>query len=660
MSRGGLIASAGATLLGLALGAVAITAALAAGWDLALFVSSYLLTNLVTGVGFLLCGSLLVAFRPRNPVGAVLAVTGLGQLTSAVGAAVASYAVQEGWPEVAARFAITLAVSGWVFGLGGLFGLALLLFPDGRLPSRSPLWRAAAAAILLGVAAQLVVSVTNSTPTIPPFPPLVPVFAFGLRYPEWFTNVVGIPSTIGTLVAIAALVVRYVRGDERTRRQLLWLILAVGLMVVVNVQRWVTGNGPIILLLSSVLLPVAITIAILRHRLLDIRLVLNRAVLYGLAIAVVVAVYAALVALASRAVPDDADRSVAIVAAIVVALAFSPLRSMLERVVGRAFYGARADPATTATRIGAELHPGDDVASALEQLRGTLRLPWLELTVDGETVAAGAVERGEDEAPQASMPLSAGDAGLRIGLRAGERRLHDDDRRTLALTATPIALLVRAHRLGEELRDARTATVEAREHERAALHRELHDGLGPLLAGTAFRIDAARELMRDAPDASDALLAASAEEVRHALDEVRRVVYGLRPLELEEDGVWASLERRARGPARLPVELTLPAEPPALTPAMETAVYRIVGEALANAQRHSTGSGVRVRIVCDDVALKVAIEDDGHAAADWTPGVGIRSLRDRVDELGGSVQLGPMPSGWRVDVALPYSRASAR
>ncbi|CAN5314024.1 hypothetical protein BH10ACT7_BH10ACT7_14090 [soil metagenome] len=645
-SRGPLSATLCA-VVGLLLAVSAIAAGIAAGADWNAFVESYLLTNVVVGIGFLASGVVIRWHRPANPVGLILIACGFGHLVSAIGAPAAQIGVEWGWPEIISRIFITLLVGAWHWGLGGFFPVALLLFPDGHLPSRrwAPvLWFMIAATVI-----PFLLDVTNATPTTGDVM-LVPILSFGWEVPEVVTTVASIAPSLSILLAIVALIVRYVRGDDTMRRQLLWLILAVVAMLAINAQRWFTGNGPVLLLLTFVLIPIAIAIAIVRYRLLDIRVVLSRTLLYGALIAIIIALYAGLVAGVSLLVPPDADRIVAIGAALVVAFAFAPLRVLLQRLVGRAFYGTRSDPALTAARIGSRIgSEAGDVEAILDQARQALRMPRLELIVDGENRASV----GPLGDHTVDLPLGGDtEATLRVTLRTGDIRLHDDDRRTLELVGTPLALLVRSLALADQLRAARASTVEARERERAVLHRDLHDGLGPTLTSAAYRTDAALNLLESEPASARDALTQAGTDVRAALAEVRRVVYGLRPLELEERGLWGSLRHRASQPGRLAVRLSIPDPPPELSPAAEVAAYRIINEALANAERHSSGTNVTVEFSAGS-SLGISVVDDGRAPETWREGVGIRSIRDRAEELDGHSEVGPVDSGWRVAVELP-------
>ena len=252
--------------------------------------------------------------------------------------------------------------------------------------------------------------------------------------------------------------------------------------------------------------------------------------------------------------------------------------------------------------------------------------------------------------------------GARVGtlivrLRRGEHRLHDSDRHTLELISTPLAVALHATALREQVQHARTATVEAGAAERVRLQRELHDGLGPALTSVTFQADAASNLIRRDADAAERLLQDVRAELRLALDDLRRVVYGLRPIELATLGLLGAARERAGAMSRddrrrLGVEVVAPERLPALSPAVELAAYRIVTEALTNVVRHSDATACVVTLSAEEDLL-VCVRDNGHAPASWRSGVGLLSITERAEELGGSAWAKPGDGGWEVVARLP-------
>jgi two-component system NarL family sensor kinase len=557
------------------------------------------------------------------------------------------------------RILTTFSTGAWQCGIGLFFSLALLLFPDGHLSSRR--WALVAWLIVLSGAFQAVTGVLSDGSSFSDSPEATSILSIGLELSESVVLIAGIASDAAYLLVIGALVWRFIRGDERTRRQVMWLILALLIILALNLERLLTGDGPILLLLSAVLIPIALAIAIVRYQLFDIRVVLSRTLLYGLTIALVIAIYIGVVAGLTLLVPSNAQRSVSIAAAIVVAFLFAPLRSLVQRIINRAFYGTRSDPARTASRIGEGLRHDDDLPGVLEQTRSALRLPWISLRGEpgGNDIATAGTP---EESPSAELPLSYRDeqvGTLIIGLRRGERGLHEADRRTLELIATPLAVALHATALSDQVQQARTATVEAAAAERVRLQRELHDGVGPILTSAAFQADAASNLIHTDPAGAERLLDEIRSELRSAIDDVRRVVYGLRPIELDNAGLVGAIRQRLAGlpaaePGQINVEMELPDQLPALSPAVELAAYRIASEAINNALTHSAGRRCLVKITANGT-LAVTVRDDGKPPTSWTPGVGLRSILERAEELGGTAAAGPSATGdgWEVRARLP-------
>ena len=188
-----------------------------------------------------------------------------------------------------------------------------------------------------------------------------------------------------------------------------------------------------------------------------------------------------------------------------------------------------------------------------------------------------------------------------MGLRPGDLTLSRDDEHVLALTAPLLAQTLRAQALAAEVRESRGQTVAALEEERRRLRRDLHDGLGPRLSGIAFTSDAARNLLRTDPTEAERLLRDLRAETVTAIEEIRQLVYAMRPPALDELGLVPALRQQASGLRRsdgtpLTVTLTAPADLPALPAAVEVAAYRIVMEALANVARHTSATSADVRI----------------------------------------------------------------
>jgi two-component system NarL family sensor kinase len=557
------------------------------------------------------CGLLLARQRPRNPIGWLLLAGALTHVVTAVSLPIGNATGQHAW---------WLWVALWL-------PLALLLFPTGRLPG--PWWQVLVWVLVLAA---------------PPF-----VIGWPAAQLAW---------TAPGVAVLASLVVRYRRGDEVLRRQLLWLVLAL-IGNAIAFLPWLMRIGPELLLVMPALLPGAIAVAILRYRLLDIRLAVSRALLYFLLIVGVIALYSGLGLTLGRPLDLRTHLGAAALLAVVVAILFNPVRVRLQRVLDRALYGTRRDPVRALSHLSARLdaEPGslDDLLTAV---RDALQLPYAAFRLQGREVAASGSAAGLLEV----IPLAASGAAsgeLVIGARPGQSRLATQDMHVLTVLAIPLGVALRATMLSEELQQSRERIVAAREEERRRLRRDLHDGLGPTLSGVAYATDAARNLARSDPDTAVDLLVRLRGDIGDAIVEIRRLVEGLRPPALDELGLVGALHREAarlsyqEGGRPLTVSVDAPPDMPELPAAVEVAAYRISAEALNNAAKHSGAEHVQVRITVGD-DLHIQVQDDGLAGPNgWSAGVGMASMAERAAEVGGRCEARPGPEGGNVEAVLP-------
>jgi signal transduction histidine kinase len=410
----------------------------------------------------------------------------------------------------------------------------------------------------------------------------------------------------------------------------------------------------------------AIGIAVLRYRLYEIDVLLSRTVLYGLLTAGVAAVYLAVVTVA-EVVFGRSGRGLAVqvVATAMAAAALFPLRDRVQRRVDRLFYGDRGVPYEALARLGRRVEESAGTESALDSVVKTiadsLRLPYaaLELRLGDEWRQAAAY--GEPPSEVTAFPLISQRetvGRLLVGTRSRGERLGPDDERLLADLARQAGPATHAVALRRALDASRAGLVTTREEERRRLRRDLHDGLGPTLAGLTLGLDTARARSAGQPELQE-LLGRLKAETQRAVTDVRRIVYGLRPPALDEFGLVGSLcEEVARlqheAPA-LMVTLDAPDENLADLPAaVEVACYRIVTEALTNVTRHAHATRCSVRIHRNH-GLDVDVRDDGVGLPEgWRTGVGIASMRERVTELGGTLAIEPcLPHGTRITARLP-------
>ena len=360
--------------------------------------------------------------------------------------------------------------------------------------------------------------------------------------------------------------------------------------------------------------------------------------------------YAAVVAWLGTALTIEGSPLVSFVAAAVIAVLFQPLRGRLQRVANRMTYGSRDDPqravSSLASRLDDALTPGEALPALVSSVREAMRSPYASITApDGTELAASGMP--PTPAGLVVVPLTRhGEVlgALHLAPRAPGEEYDSRDRHLLGELTSLAASAVEAIRLREQtarlatdLQGSRERLVAAREEERRRLRRDLHDGLGPMLAGQVMKIESARDLVRDQPQRADMMLGDALEGMVDAVAEVRRVAHDLRPPALDELGLAGAVRRLADGLAahRLDVQITVD-DLPSLPAAVEVAAYYIVGEALTNVARHSGAGSAVVALRVLGGELKVSVRDDGCGPGTATPaGVGTESMRERARELGG-------------------------
>jgi signal transduction histidine kinase len=624
------------------------------------------ITNAINGFALALAGWPIAAYRPRNPIGWLLLGGGCLYVSSATGYALLENATRADASNPFWRILATLTFATWAPALTFCLPVALLLFPEGRLPGRG--WRMLVGVAVVGTA----VFVAGGLAGVPE-----PAQARGIdgylgpdafRMMAW-TYPIGAASVLITVgAALAALIIRFRRAPQQLRRQLSWPLLALLLVFVAYVADPFLGDSIFSLLVTSAI-PISITLAIFRRQLFDIQLVFSRSLVYVLLTAGIIGAYLALVTLFALFFGARGTLGPSVLATIVIAAAFNPVRVFLQRIVDRAIYGARQDPVRAMAEVGARLGQvgtptGAGLDAVLEALCNVMHFPSASITVRGTQVAS----YGEPSPDQHLTPLENGEdrlGDLIVGLRAGESRLASSDIRVLALLAAPIAVALRANLLAGDLLESRERVITGREEERRRLRRDLHDGLGPVLTGVVLNAEAALRLVDSEPRRSGELLAELRDQTTAALDDIRRLVYELRPPALDSLGLVGALHeyamvlsRRADGE---PLETIVDAPEPLaeLPAAVEVAAYRIATEALTNVTRHSSASTATIRLHIAGSGLHVSVHDDGvNIGGGWQPGVGLTSIRERAAELGGSCSIRHDRTGGRVDVFLPLAKSA--
>jgi signal transduction histidine kinase len=618
-------------------------------------------------------GAVVASRRPRNPV---------GWLCLALGLLVA--AVEAGWEYTARAFEVAPGGASLPLGLPVAwishvlnpllpvpFVLMLLLFPEGQLPSRR--WRP----VVWAVAAGGCLTALSGA-----FDPIIGVgFETDLSNPAGigalggfagFVDAAWFPAlAVLLLLSIISVVSRWrgVRGAER--QQLKWLAYVgavVGTAVLCGIASAVASGTsyPTVLFFGvgifgvTVAVPLAIGTAVLRYRLYDVDFIINRTLVYGALTAAIIGTYVLVVGYLGATFRTGGNLAISLIATGIVAVLFQPMRDRLQRAANRLMYGERDDPYAVLSRLGrrleATLAPEATLEAIVETVAEALKLPYVGVTLRrGETFETAA-QHGEPVEEPLVLPLTYGPetvGQLVLAPRGPGESFTKSDLRLLEDLARQIGIAAHAVRLTADLQRSRERLVTAREEERRRLRRDLHDGVGPQLAALTLKLETARRKLAADPDA-DALLSALGDRTRAAVADIRRAVYALRPPALDEFGLVPVLRETAAqyGPG---IRVEAPENLPPLPAAVEVAVYRIAGEAITNVVRHAEARTCVVRITLDEGALRLEVSDDGVGIArDRGAGVGLRSMRERADELGGACTVEPgVGGGTRVSARLP-------
>jgi signal transduction histidine kinase len=238
----------------------------------------------------------------------------------------------------------------------------------------------------------------------------------------------------------------------------------------------------------------------------------------------------------------------------------------------------------------------------------------------------------------------------------GRSHLEETASQALASVADQVAPVVAALGLDEQLLRSREQLVTAREEERSRLSRELHDNVGPTLAGIRLQLEAARGAL-PADFSGAELMDRAVHGIQGALATLRRVVHDLRPPELDTLGLPGALRELAlflSGPT-LRVDTTLPGDVSVLSKPVEVAAYRIVAEALTNVVRHAQASRAEISLELGAGQLVIQVSDDGIGVQpdSSSHGMGMRFMAQRAEEIAGQFSYESGSTGTAVRAILP-------
>jgi signal transduction histidine kinase len=636
-------------------------------------------------------GALVLARQRRNAVGWILLAT-----SSAAGAAfLASEYANHG------TFADPGSLPGmawawwvgdfmWVFLLALPTTFLLLLFPDGRVPSRR--WRPVLWTVTFFVAGATVIFALD------------PMTYAGRRY----ENPLGVDVIrplarfmdgpgyflllVLAVVCAASVVQRFRHADPQQRQQIKWFAFAVvilvlyfvldGVITALNLPRgfWFDTVGAVIAFGS---LPAGLGIAILRHRLFDIDVVINRTVLFGILAAFITAIYVGIVIGIGSLVGGRGNLFLSIVATAVVAVAFQPIRARARHFANRFVYGKRATPYEVLSTFSDQLGEGystEDILPRIARIIGEATgaertAVWVHVgdhfrpsaTWPEADAARSPIRSDADGMPkfpddERAFPVRhQGELLGALSVTTSRREpLNETQERLLANLAGQAGLVLRNVRLIEELRASRQRLVAAQDQERRRLERNIHDGAQQQLVALAVKIRLARTMTGRNVEKAQGLLDELQGETQEALENLRDLARGIYPPLLADKGLAVALEAQAR---KVPFPVQVEPNGVGRYPAeAEATAYFCVLEALQNAAKYADASSATVRLGHENGHLVFTVTDDGRGfdTASTPRGSGLQNMADRLEAIGGAVEVASAPGrGTTITGRIPVGTGAA-
>ncbi len=407
----------------------------------------------------------------------------------------------------------------------------------------------------------------------------------------------------------------------------------------------------VLLMLGVAAVPVSIAVAVLRHGLFDVEALLHQAVVWSTVLAALACCYAVVLVLVGRVLTSAVGVGATLLATVAVVAALPSVRDVATRLADRLVYGVRRDPVAAMDAVMdcvAAASAGDLPGVVVGVLGERLRLRDVELELDGPRGRRSVARRGSPGAD--AVVVEVGTIGrLLVG---PPDDLSPSDRRLLPAIARSLAAELRGARPALELQQSRESLVLAREEERRQLQRDLHDGVGPRLAGLGLGLDTVAAMLP--ADVDGALAAIERLRARNAaaLEEVRRVARGLGPPSLERGELDAALRLLAADVAGDSVRLDVDPVADSLPAAVQVGLFHVAAEAMGNAVRHGHARCVAVSLRGDGPDVVLQVSDDGPGLAASVPaGTGMGSMRRRCADLGGSLAVSAGTGGGTVVVA---------
>lgn len=576
--------------------------------------------------------------------------------------------------------------SGWI-ALGVVYFPNLLAtFPNGRV--LSPRWRwlwittAASAAMLMVHAIGPLFALDTRVNPIRLLSADTALFVFNLGILMWGVSLVA---------SVAALVARFIRSEGEERLQLKWVAVgAVFALIALGVGNLMQEGdfpdavaGAVAVVPIFLILPVILIITVFRHRLYDVDVVINKSVMVAILATAITGIYAGVIyGVGAILGGDEISFDLQVMAAVLVAMAFHPIRRRAQQFANRLVYGHRATPYEVLARFShrAAETPDEQVLRRIPRLvvDGVGAVESTLWVMDGDRFVAaaswpesvdrapirGGVDAFVDEGADASLSIrNSGDllGGISL-IKARGESMTPADQQLLADLASGLGVVMRNNALTTELREQVTAlaasrdrVVAAADEARRALERDLDSGPQQRLVAVKVMLGPIRKQAEQAGATQTAQVLEQLEvEAGDAIRSVRDFAGGIYPPLLEAEGVGAAITQHAQR-APFPVDIEIdgigryPRE-------MEAAIYFTVLEALQNAAKYADPTRATVAVREDASGIEFEVSDDGSGfdRASIDEGRGLSNMEDRIDSIGGRLRIDSAAGeGTRVRGAVP-------
>ncbi len=636
-------------------------------------------------VGYASIGALVASRLPNSPIGWLMLTTGAGFLISFASSDYARYALYTNPGALPfASFAVWLQT--WIFLLPvGAIVLLIALFPTGS--AASPRWRRVPYVIVAIFGLAIVCSMFRAGPVdvtdVPGIPH--PQNPLGIQALDPFLQaiqwVVGLAGLVVAVLAVVSLVMRYraARGEERQQIRLIAYVVLIAIVFLILTIVTSFGLEPDesttlndllffgFFLALGIGIPAAAAIAVLRYRLWDLDMVLKKTIVAAVLLLLLVAVSGVvLLAIGNLVVrPLDAPGAALVMGIGIGALAW-PLLRLSRRIADRIVYGRRASSYEVLTQFSermAESYATDGVLPRMAAILGegtgakTVTI-WLLVGNQLRPATTWPAREGDGQdhaelAPAGTLADVTGDVfvvrhqGDQLGAITASMHANDPMnpiKETLIRDlAGQAGLVLRNVRLIEELRASRRRLVAAQDAERRRLERNIHDGAQQQLVALQVKQRLADGLIERDPAKARELMTQLQADTAEALDDLRDLARGIYPPLLADKGLGIALESQAR---KSPVPVTVESDSLGRYPQeVEAAVYFCALEALNNLSKYARASAATVSLSQVDGALTFAVSDDGvgFRLGDATGGTGLQGMADRLDAIGGSLEIRSNP-----------------